>query len=190
MFYQAVFHLLSRVREAAKFWVSFYEQAAQIRIPTYEDYATVSKSSSEQQESAGTSQTEAAKYLAIYSQKSPPEGTTRFQLQRVYPVVDEANPHNGPTSMEFLDMSEQFVKKFVIPPEDRESPPLTEGKRGPYNVKSGRKEGRKEAGSGSQPLTHLICPVELGSSLCHGGGDGVGSCYADPLSYGSAIKAL
>ncbi|KAF9027796.1 hypothetical protein BDP27DRAFT_1437061 [Rhodocollybia butyracea] len=46
------------VREAAKFWVSFYEQAAQIRIPTYEDYATVNESSSEQQESAGTSQTE------------------------------------------------------------------------------------------------------------------------------------
>ncbi|EEB86554.1 hypothetical protein MPER_16450, partial [Moniliophthora perniciosa FA553] len=25
------------IRDAAKFWVSFYEQAAQIRIPTYED---------------------------------------------------------------------------------------------------------------------------------------------------------
>ncbi|KAA1478063.1 hypothetical protein DENSPDRAFT_921034 [Dentipellis sp. KUC8613] len=28
------------VREAAKFWTSFYEQAAQVRIPTYEDYST------------------------------------------------------------------------------------------------------------------------------------------------------
>ncbi|KAJ4470920.1 hypothetical protein J3R30DRAFT_1137932 [Lentinula aciculospora] len=37
------------VREAAKFWVSFYEQAAQIRIPTYEDYATVNEEEFSQQ---------------------------------------------------------------------------------------------------------------------------------------------
>ncbi|THH04280.1 hypothetical protein EW146_g10216 [Bondarzewia mesenterica] len=29
------------VREAAKFWTSFYEQAAQIRLPTYDDYPFV-----------------------------------------------------------------------------------------------------------------------------------------------------
>ncbi|KAJ3722294.1 hypothetical protein C8R42DRAFT_666546 [Lentinula raphanica] len=39
------------VREAAKFWVSFYEQAAQIRIPTYEDYATVNEEESSHQSS-------------------------------------------------------------------------------------------------------------------------------------------
>ncbi|EAU92376.1 hypothetical protein CC1G_00595 [Coprinopsis cinerea okayama7 len=31
------------VREAAKFWTSFYEQAAQIRIPTFEDHSTVNE---------------------------------------------------------------------------------------------------------------------------------------------------
>ncbi|KAJ7292662.1 DASH complex subunit Ask1-domain-containing protein [Mycena rebaudengoi] len=35
------------VREAANFWVSFYEQAAQIRIPTYDDYSTVNEVPSE-----------------------------------------------------------------------------------------------------------------------------------------------
>ncbi|TFY59547.1 hypothetical protein EVG20_g7752 [Dentipellis fragilis] len=34
------------VREAAKFWTSFYEQAAQVRIPTYEDYSTTHDQSS------------------------------------------------------------------------------------------------------------------------------------------------
>ncbi|KAF5377142.1 hypothetical protein D9757_008796 [Collybiopsis confluens] len=36
------------VREAAKFWVSFYEQAAQIRIPTFEDYDAATESSAVQ----------------------------------------------------------------------------------------------------------------------------------------------
>ncbi|KAG6841716.1 hypothetical protein C0991_007602 [Blastosporella zonata] len=33
------------VREAAKFWTSFYEQAAQIQIPTFDDYSTVNDES-------------------------------------------------------------------------------------------------------------------------------------------------
>ncbi|KAI0647877.1 hypothetical protein C8Q79DRAFT_952374 [Trametes meyenii] len=39
------------VREAAKFWTTFYEQAAQIRIPTYEDYSATPE---EQEESEQT----------------------------------------------------------------------------------------------------------------------------------------
>ncbi|KAF9011205.1 hypothetical protein BDQ17DRAFT_1233650 [Cyathus striatus] len=43
------------VREAAQFWTSFYEQAAQIRIPTYdEDYSTVNDVPSERGESDTT----------------------------------------------------------------------------------------------------------------------------------------
>ncbi|KAL1728267.1 DASH complex subunit Ask1-domain-containing protein [Schizophyllum commune] len=38
-------------REAAKFWTSFYEQAAQIRIPAYDDYETVHEDPSVQAES-------------------------------------------------------------------------------------------------------------------------------------------
>ncbi|KAF5362892.1 hypothetical protein D9758_007153 [Tetrapyrgos nigripes] len=38
------------VREAAKFWVEFYEAAAQIRIPTYDDYETVNEEPSERSE--------------------------------------------------------------------------------------------------------------------------------------------
>ncbi|KAJ6520505.1 DASH complex subunit Ask1-domain-containing protein [Mycena sanguinolenta] len=46
------------VREAANFWVSFYEQAAQIRIPTYDDYSTVNEVPSERDEL--TSETESS----------------------------------------------------------------------------------------------------------------------------------
>ncbi|KAF7330128.1 hypothetical protein MSAN_02462600 [Mycena sanguinolenta] len=46
------------VREAANFWVSFYEQAAQIRIPTYDDYSTVNEVPSEREEL--TSETESS----------------------------------------------------------------------------------------------------------------------------------
>ncbi|KAK0199175.1 hypothetical protein F5146DRAFT_123607 [Armillaria mellea] len=35
------------VREAAQFWTSFYEQAAQIRIPTVDDYSTVNEQTPE-----------------------------------------------------------------------------------------------------------------------------------------------
>ncbi|PPQ81831.1 hypothetical protein CVT24_005589 [Panaeolus cyanescens] len=35
------------VREAAKFWTSFYEQAAQIRIPTYEEFSTTNETQTE-----------------------------------------------------------------------------------------------------------------------------------------------
>ncbi|THG93152.1 hypothetical protein EW026_g8009 [Hermanssonia centrifuga] len=35
------------VREAAKFWITFFEQAAQIRVPTYEDYDTQQDAQSE-----------------------------------------------------------------------------------------------------------------------------------------------
>ncbi|KAJ6463244.1 DASH complex subunit Ask1-domain-containing protein, partial [Mycena vitilis] len=47
------------VREAANFWVSFYEQAAQIRIPTYDDYSTVNEVSSERDDSASEAESSA-----------------------------------------------------------------------------------------------------------------------------------
>ncbi|KII94311.1 hypothetical protein PLICRDRAFT_423609 [Plicaturopsis crispa FD-325 SS-3] len=42
------------VREAAKFWTSFYEETAQVRIPTYEDYSSMNDhpSQSEQEDSS------------------------------------------------------------------------------------------------------------------------------------------
>ncbi|KAJ3574611.1 hypothetical protein NP233_g1637 [Leucocoprinus birnbaumii] len=43
------------VREAAKFWTSFYEQAAQIRIPTSDDHSTVNDFPSEHEVSSTTS---------------------------------------------------------------------------------------------------------------------------------------
>ncbi|KAK0209073.1 hypothetical protein DFS33DRAFT_1254501 [Desarmillaria ectypa] len=42
------------VREAAQFWTSFYEQAAQIRIPTADDYSTVNEQTSEHESSSHT----------------------------------------------------------------------------------------------------------------------------------------
>ncbi|KAF6754170.1 hypothetical protein DFP72DRAFT_813293 [Ephemerocybe angulata] len=38
------------VREAAKFWTSFYERAAQIRIPTYDEHSTVNEIPSDTEE--------------------------------------------------------------------------------------------------------------------------------------------
>ncbi|KAJ7157220.1 hypothetical protein C8R46DRAFT_1293716 [Mycena filopes] len=38
------------VKEAANFWVSFYEQAAQIRIPTFDDHSTVNEVPSERED--------------------------------------------------------------------------------------------------------------------------------------------
>ncbi|EGO05365.1 hypothetical protein SERLA73DRAFT_164914 [Serpula lacrymans var. lacrymans S7.3] len=35
------------VREAAKFWTSFYEEAAQVRIPTYEEYSSLHEQQSQ-----------------------------------------------------------------------------------------------------------------------------------------------
>ncbi|KAF8963899.1 hypothetical protein BDZ97DRAFT_2075580 [Flammula alnicola] len=47
------------VREAAKFWTSFYEQAAQIRIPTFDDYSTVNETPSEREENESSSHEQA-----------------------------------------------------------------------------------------------------------------------------------
>ncbi|KAI0667704.1 hypothetical protein C8Q78DRAFT_1052168 [Trametes maxima] len=58
------------VREAAKFWTTFYEQAAQIRIPTYEDY---SATPDEQEESE---QTESVAMSAEHSTRSDTESDT------------------------------------------------------------------------------------------------------------------
>ncbi|KAF9486550.1 hypothetical protein BDN70DRAFT_916320 [Pholiota conissans] len=44
------------VREAAKFWTSFYEQAAQIRIPSFDDYSTINENPSEREETETSSQ--------------------------------------------------------------------------------------------------------------------------------------
>ncbi|ETW86441.1 hypothetical protein HETIRDRAFT_247387, partial [Heterobasidion irregulare TC 32-1] len=43
------------VREAAKFWTSFYEQAAQIRLPTYDDYSSLHEQQLEDESQASTS---------------------------------------------------------------------------------------------------------------------------------------
>ncbi|KAI0931200.1 hypothetical protein AcV5_005258 [Taiwanofungus camphoratus] len=43
------------VREAAKFWTTFFEQAAQIRVPTYDEYDSLH----EQQETRSTSESDA-----------------------------------------------------------------------------------------------------------------------------------
>lgn len=40
----------------SKFWTSFYEQAAQIRIPTFDDYSTVNEGTSEREDTETSSQ--------------------------------------------------------------------------------------------------------------------------------------
>ncbi|KAI0051708.1 hypothetical protein FA95DRAFT_1587021 [Auriscalpium vulgare] len=52
------------VREAAKFWTSFYEQAAQVRIPTYEDFSSVQEQTSAASAQAEPGETTAPKHTA------------------------------------------------------------------------------------------------------------------------------
>ncbi|KAF8167587.1 hypothetical protein B0H34DRAFT_645410 [Crassisporium funariophilum] len=69
------------VREAAKFWTSFYEQAAQIRIPTYEDYSTVNESQSDREEVDSSSQGHASQASEEADQTAP---ASHHQHQGVY----------------------------------------------------------------------------------------------------------
>ncbi|KAF9566986.1 hypothetical protein CPC08DRAFT_63388 [Agrocybe pediades] len=78
------------VREAAKFWTSFYEQAAQIRIPTIDDdYSTVNETPSAQEEE----QEETSQYADQQEQASvgSQDTTTR-------PEIYEASVVNSETS--------------------------------------------------------------------------------------------
>ncbi|KAI0372333.1 hypothetical protein BV20DRAFT_964481 [Pilatotrama ljubarskyi] len=60
------------VREAAKFWTTFYEQAAQIRIPTYDDYSATA----EQQEESEQNESEATSAEASTRMDAEPEETS------------------------------------------------------------------------------------------------------------------
>ncbi|KAG5644148.1 hypothetical protein DXG03_009043 [Asterophora parasitica] len=57
------------VREAAKFWTSFYEQAAQIHIPTYDDdYSTVNEESQQPESAADATIQHQGEYTANTSE--------------------------------------------------------------------------------------------------------------------------
>ncbi|KAF8899309.1 DASH complex subunit Ask1-domain-containing protein [Infundibulicybe gibba] len=64
------------VREAAKFWTSFYEQAAQIHIPTYDDYSTTNEQPPEHEE-----------YDATATDSRPTEEVTITQTQDDGPSI-------------------------------------------------------------------------------------------------------
>ncbi|KAI0819241.1 hypothetical protein BC628DRAFT_1546056 [Trametes gibbosa] len=67
------------VREAAKFWTTFYEQAAQIRIPTYDDYnaSPEQQEESEQTESESPS-AERSSHSDADSESSTPQANHTF----------------------------------------------------------------------------------------------------------------
>ncbi|KAF8640537.1 hypothetical protein AX17_000199 [Amanita inopinata Kibby_2008] len=52
------------VRDAAMFWTSFYEQAAQIRIPTFDDYMSVNENTSERDDLDSTTQQESGSHVS------------------------------------------------------------------------------------------------------------------------------
>ncbi|PPQ81837.1 hypothetical protein CVT26_014384 [Gymnopilus dilepis] len=76
------------VREAAKFWTSFYEQAAQIRIPTFDDYSTVNEMPSDREESEQSTQDQERT-----SSEDPDETATRPR-----PEIYETSVVNSETS--------------------------------------------------------------------------------------------
>ncbi|KAI0769098.1 hypothetical protein BD413DRAFT_559675 [Trametes elegans] len=67
------------VREAAKFWTTFYEQAAQIRIPTYDDYgATPEPSEQTETETATTETTEPSTHSDTGYEADTPHANRTF----------------------------------------------------------------------------------------------------------------
>ncbi|KAI0657256.1 hypothetical protein C8Q70DRAFT_1003003 [Cubamyces menziesii] len=67
------------VREAAKFWTTFYEQAAQIRIPTYDDYgATPAQEDETEQSESQTVPTEPSSHSDNDSEASTPHANRTF----------------------------------------------------------------------------------------------------------------
>ncbi|KAH9924349.1 uncharacterized protein BXZ73DRAFT_91330 [Epithele typhae] len=60
------------VREAARFWTAFYEQAAEIRIPTYDDYSTGQEQTTEDH-TVDASRTESVTSYSKHSARSGPE---------------------------------------------------------------------------------------------------------------------
>ncbi|KIK71574.1 hypothetical protein GYMLUDRAFT_235883 [Collybiopsis luxurians FD-317 M1] len=75
------------VREAAKFWVSFYERAAQIRIPTFEDYGNATANEEE-----GSSQQTAAEPSGS-SSPSHTSASTSADQPKLGVVDEEAEDH-------------------------------------------------------------------------------------------------
>ncbi|KAG6885818.1 hypothetical protein C0993_009210 [Termitomyces sp. T159_Od127] len=63
------------VREAAKFWTSFYEQAAQIKIPTFDDHSTVNEES-QHLEMTSTMQDHYSNTLPSQSRSTEPSMTS------------------------------------------------------------------------------------------------------------------
>ncbi|KAG7452021.1 uncharacterized protein BT62DRAFT_926237 [Guyanagaster necrorhizus] len=59
------------VREAAQFWTSFYEQAAQIRIPTVDDYSTVNERTSEHESGSNSHATTDSQAEASHATARP-----------------------------------------------------------------------------------------------------------------------
>ncbi|OSC97484.1 hypothetical protein PYCCODRAFT_1398695 [Trametes coccinea BRFM310] len=67
------------VREAAKFWTTFYEQAAQIRIPTYDDYGAPSEQQDETERSTSeTAPSEPSRQSDTESEASTPHANRTF----------------------------------------------------------------------------------------------------------------
>lgn len=64
-----------------KFWTSFYEQAAQIRIPTFDDYSTVNENTSEHQDTEAGSQ----------DHEEHADTTARYQTSHIDVEEYEAN---------------------------------------------------------------------------------------------------
>ncbi|OJT12086.1 hypothetical protein TRAPUB_11378, partial [Trametes pubescens] len=67
------------VREAAQFWTTFYEQAAQIRIPTYDDYnATPDQEEESEQTETETASAEPSTHSDTESETSTPQANRTF----------------------------------------------------------------------------------------------------------------
>ncbi|OCH87558.1 hypothetical protein OBBRIDRAFT_820573 [Obba rivulosa] len=81
------------VRDAATFWTTFFEQAAQIRVPTYDDYETTNS----EQEAPSTTETETETESAQTSHTSEPE------TEDGHPSVHHSfNPDNTPSDASFM----------------------------------------------------------------------------------------
>ncbi|KAG2070901.1 hypothetical protein BDR04DRAFT_1128301 [Suillus decipiens] len=78
------------VREAAKFWTAFYEKAAQVHIPTYEDYSSLHEQQSEAIcQAEGTSTRPDAEESSLFSTQD--DTTPSHRRDRTYDLNSTAS---------------------------------------------------------------------------------------------------
>jgi len=111
------------VREAAEFWTSFYEQAAQVHIPTYEDYSTLNEQQSSRSKDEST-RDESTQPGTV--SESASESTSESAEQRYEPSIISTESSFMPGQAAFASTPATMARQhstFISAPSTRQ--PIT-----------------------------------------------------------------